>query len=101
MFLRHIAWRIEEHDRVAERVEHEPNSNGQNAERAADQNQASLLAGHTIRLHRIAPSTFQSKTFDKIVDPLDLVRMFGECLLRIRGSTFGLVAFAEHRVGAD
>jgi hypothetical protein len=27
--------------------------------------------------------------------------MFGERLLRIRGSTFGLVAFAEHRVGAD
>src|SRR5664279_2647328 len=41
-----IGRRIEEHDGPAERVEHKPNRERQNANAPADQNQASLLAGH-------------------------------------------------------
>ena len=46
MFLRHVARRVEEHDRIAQRVEHERNRNGKHAERTADQDEASPLARH-------------------------------------------------------
>ena len=46
MLFRHIGRRIEEHDRAAQRVEHEPDRERQHADAAADQNQPSLLAGH-------------------------------------------------------
>src|ERR1039458_9386275 len=46
MLFRDIGRRIEEHDGTAERVEHQPNRERQHADAPADQNQASLLAGH-------------------------------------------------------
>jgi len=49
MLLRHVAGRIEEHDRIAEGVEHERNRNGEHAKRAADEDEASPLARHGCR----------------------------------------------------
>ena len=46
VLLRHVARRIEKHDGIAERVEHERNRHGEHADAAADQNEASPLAGH-------------------------------------------------------
>ena len=44
--LRDVARRIEEHDGIAKRVEHQRHRNGEHAERAADQDEASPLASH-------------------------------------------------------
>src|ERR1039457_4907368 len=46
MPFRDICRRIEEHDATVRRVEHKPNRERQPADAPADQNQASLLAGH-------------------------------------------------------
>src|ERR1700688_4814442 len=46
------------------------------------------------------PSAFQPKTFDEIVAPLDIVRMFRQRVPRIGGGILGLVAVAEYRIGA-
>jgi hypothetical protein len=46
VLLRHVARRIEEHDRIAKGVEHEANRNGEHAQRAADQDEASALPRH-------------------------------------------------------
>jgi hypothetical protein len=53
VLLHDVARRIEEHDRIAKRVEHQRSRDGQHAEAAADQNEAPLLASHDGRLGRM------------------------------------------------
>jgi hypothetical protein len=44
--LGHVGRRIEEHDRILERAEHQRHRERKHAERGTDQREASLLAGH-------------------------------------------------------
>ena len=46
LFLKHVGRRVEEHDRVVERIEHEPGRKPEHAEARADQGQPPLLARH-------------------------------------------------------
>ena len=46
LLLDHVGRRIEEDDRILERDEHERDRERQHAERGADQDETSLLAGH-------------------------------------------------------
>src|SRR5580700_9159127 len=45
-------------------------------------------------------SSFETQAFCEVIDPLDLVGMFGKCFLRVSGGAFCLFALAEHGVGA-
>src|SRR5579884_3428200 len=45
-------------------------------------------------------SSFETETFDEIVDALDLVGPARQCPLGIGGGGLRLIAVAEHRVGA-
>jgi len=53
MLLGDFARRIEEHDRVAEREQHQTHGNAKHREAGADQNAAALLSCHSIRLQLI------------------------------------------------
>src|SRR5204862_3280617 len=52
----HVARRVEEHDRIAQRAEDEGDRNGQHADGAAYQNEASLFACHDRCSTRAPPS---------------------------------------------
>src|ERR1700733_11095329 len=57
----HVARRIEKHDGVAERIEHERDSNAQHAKPAADQNETSLFAGHYCWFRRILSISLRAR----------------------------------------
>src|SRR6202034_980671 len=65
---------------------------------AADQSEASLFAGHSFSLRRM--SAGQTEILDEVVDSLDLVGGTRQGTLGVGSRILGLIAVAEHSIGA-
>ena len=77
--LDHVGRRVEEHDRVLQREQHERGREAEHAQARADQGQPSLLARHA----SLASSAFQPQLFHQLIKPAELVGIVAERAARV------------------
>ena len=93
VLLHHVGRRIEEHDGILQRAQHQHGGERQHAEAAADQNETPLLACHAL--------AFEPQSLDRFVQTPQAVGIAFQRAPRVAGRCARLLLVAEHHIGAQ